>query len=195
MPASSRLEETLSIHRSAHALRPEQFVNTPSHKCDGFSTKPRSNLPASRPKASSWPHCPEHTLSGHALQRGARIHLSPERDSPRRAISMERAMGIEPTSSAWKAVALPLSYARILQPIYEMFPSQARQFVLVLFPHRRAAFSASCLHRDTVEKSRLPGKHLFVKSRFFWSSRSSATSFPFNLPGNPPSREFSRPTA
>ena len=64
-------------------------VNTPSHECDGFSAKPRSNLPASRPKASSWPHCPEHTLSGHALQRGARIHLSPERDSPLRAISME----------------------------------------------------------------------------------------------------------
>ena len=70
------------------ALDGHTEVNTPSHECDGFSAKPRSNLPASRPKASSWPHCPEHTLSRHALQRGARIHLSPERDSPLRAISM-----------------------------------------------------------------------------------------------------------
>ncbi len=59
-------------------------------------------------------------------------------------------MGIEPTSSAWKAVALPLSYARILQPIYEMFPLQARQFVLVLFPHRHASFAAARLLCDMV---------------------------------------------
>ena len=157
MPARSCLEETLSIHRSAHALRPEQFMA-------------RNRLEQ------------RHHLVRMTLPCGQII------------LGMERAMGIEPTSSAWKAVALPLSYARILQPIYEMFPFQARQFVLVLFPHRPAAFAASCRHRDTVGKSRFPGKHLFVKSRFFWSSRSSATSFPFNLPGNPPSREFSRPT-
>ena len=38
---------------------------------------------------------------------------------PREQITdgVERAMGIEPTSSAWKAVVLPLSYARIFRPI------------------------------------------------------------------------------
>ncbi len=30
---------------------------------------------------------------------------------------MERAMGIEPTWPAWKAGALPLSYARLIQPL------------------------------------------------------------------------------
>src|SRR4029434_7295545 len=41
---------------------------------------------------------------------------------------MERLKGIEPSSSAWKAVALPLSYTRLLKPEHgmqasEVFPS------------------------------------------------------------------------
>lgn len=63
-------------------------------------------------------------------------------------------MGIEPTSSAWKAVALPLSYARILQPLYEKIPFQARQFVPVLFPHRRAR---SLLPVSSPKSSENPG--------------------------------------
>jgi hypothetical protein len=46
--------------------------------------------------------------------------------------SMERVKGIEPSSSAWKAVALPLSYTRVTQP--------RRPPSLKL---RRAAFAAS----------------------------------------------------
>ncbi len=108
---------------------------------------------------------------------------------------MERAMGIEPTSSAWKAVALPLSYARILQTIYEMFLSQARQFVPVLIPRRHAALAASRLYRDMVGNSRQPGNHLLANPGFFSLSRSSATSVPFNLHGDPPNLEFSRHAA
>ena len=104
-------------------------------------------------------------------------------------------MGIEPTSSAWKAVALPLSYARILQTIYEMFLSQARQFVPVLIPRRHAALAASRLYRDMVGNSRQPGNHLLANPGFFSLSRSSATSVPFNLHGDPPNLEFSRHAA
>ena len=90
VPGSWRLAARLAAADPDSGCPCAECVNTPSHECDGFSAKPRSNLPASRPKASSWPHCPEHTLSRHALQRGARIHLSPERDSPLRAISIAR---------------------------------------------------------------------------------------------------------
>ncbi len=36
-----------------------------------------------------------------------------DRSSPNPLKSLERVKGIEPSSSAWKAVALPLSYTRI----------------------------------------------------------------------------------
>ncbi|MYA87649.1 MAG: hypothetical protein F4X97_04215 [Boseongicola sp. SB0662_bin_57] len=85
------------------------MVNTPSHKCDGFSAKPRANAPASRPKASSWVQCEKPSGSDHACQQGARIPLSPERDSPLRefgwrltgwALCRARS-GYQPWTSVW----------------------------------------------------------------------------------------------
>lgn len=44
--------------------------------------------------------------------RGIHCYRSTGRISPPVIYTLERPVGIEPTSSAWKAVALPLSYGR-----------------------------------------------------------------------------------
>ena len=43
-----------------------------------------------------------------------RLHRrgAPARGRARQAVSLERVMGIEPTSSAWEAEVLPLNYTR-----------------------------------------------------------------------------------
>ena len=43
-----------------------RIVNTPSPKFDGFSAKPRTNVPTSRPKASSRAQCEKPAGSDHA---------------------------------------------------------------------------------------------------------------------------------
>ena len=47
------------------------------------------------------------------LRRNRQIFILRYR-KPFRAKKMERAMGIEPTTSAWKAGVLPLNYTRVL---------------------------------------------------------------------------------
>src|SRR5687767_12695498 len=56
---------------------------------------------------------------------------------------MERVKGIEPSSSAWKAVALPLSYTRLLKPGSGM---QASDF----FPSISDPCSLPSVHRRVV---------------------------------------------
>ena len=52
-------------------------VNIPSHKCDGFPAKPRTNVPASRPKDGSQPQCETQAGAGHACQQGnARVPMA-----------------------------------------------------------------------------------------------------------------------
>ena len=44
--------------------------------------------------------------------------------------NLERAMGIEPTRSAWKADVLPLNYARRVEAALEAFPSELPQVLI-----------------------------------------------------------------
>ena len=44
--------------------------------------------------------------------------------------NLERAMGIEPTRSAWKADVLPLNYARRVEAALEAFPSELSQVLI-----------------------------------------------------------------
>ena len=61
------------------------------------------------------------------------------------AIQLERVMGIEPTSSAWKAEVLPLNYTRI--PSLRLRSSS--QYLLCLFDSSRTA--AASQYRATIE--------------------------------------------
>ncbi len=61
-----------------------QHVSTSSPEGDGFSAKPRTNVPTSRPKAGSQPQCEKPTGSGQACLQGARIPPPRERGSPLR---------------------------------------------------------------------------------------------------------------
>ena len=47
-----------------------------------------------------------------AALRPSIIYFTPSKKPPQGAFLMERAMGLEPTISAWKANVLPLHYAR-----------------------------------------------------------------------------------
>jgi hypothetical protein len=44
-----------------------------------------------------------------------KLHLGPLSLAYKPKRELERVKGIEPSSSAWKAVALPLSYTRIME--------------------------------------------------------------------------------
>ncbi len=46
---------------------------------------------------------------------------------------LERAMGIEPTSSAWKAEVLPLNYTRLVLPLLVRNPFLSAQEILTVF--------------------------------------------------------------
>ena len=59
-------------------------MNTPSHKCDGFSAKPRANVPASRPRLVPSPNARHLQAPVTAATRERAFPSSPERDSPPR---------------------------------------------------------------------------------------------------------------
>src|SRR5215213_10357299 len=64
---------------------------------------------------------------------------SPERDHCR---TLERVRGIEPPSSAWKAVALPLSYTRLNPDIFRFLTGSASPSKLTFLPRGpQAAFA------------------------------------------------------
>lgn len=52
-----------------------------------------------------------------------------EDDNGECATTMERAAGIEPACLAWKARALPLSYARFRQSNYALNPTHRKDFL------------------------------------------------------------------
>ena len=78
------------------------------------------------PRVCSTPELHEHLTAKNDNPTGRRVDSQPE-PLPRRQsstthshraphVSMERAAGIEPASSAWKAEVLPLNYARTREP-------------------------------------------------------------------------------
>ena len=54
------------------------------------------------------------------------------------AVLLERVKGIEPSSSAWKAVALPLSYTRLIRLLIRSSSAKASEDTLRLHTHRGA---------------------------------------------------------
>ncbi len=69
---------------------------------------------------------------------------------------MERVKGIEPSSSAWKAVALPLSYTRVSRTVAAIDAGAAvANLTLPEFPRKGTIFS-SCTFCD---RTRRPHSH------------------------------------
>jgi hypothetical protein len=78
--------------------------------------------------------------------------------------SLERVKGIEPSSSAWKAVALPLSYTRARAPSSLESPARSYAQLVPDFPEarfrqtRRAAFAIAGLPAEAQQARRLVGE-------------------------------------
>src|SRR5215467_13967992 len=62
----------------------------------------------------------------HAVYRYSSVCSAPPLPG---GLRLERVKGIEPSSSAWKAVALPLSYTRLIRLPSLQFSSHSRAFV------------------------------------------------------------------
>ncbi len=118
-------------------------------------------------------------------QDGPRPRRKPEaaicsmrRESPRRAMGMERVKGIEPSYSAWKAAALPLSYTRLFNRLAVQRRATRRALRALATPPARL-IPASARHRNPAAWSQSEAAHPAVRTRVDAVEGPARRSAPF----------------